>query len=143
MRGVNSWSAVKVHYENPRGVICDEGVLVVDLCPPGPLCKLDCLWLNPYLFVSLGGWWVVVMRCRRVMFMGLFNQALSDMSISGIAGVHFDVSEGGLVRAGSCLLVSVDTSDGDRFPVTTTARLLTGGSECCGWLQFMTRGRAL
>ena len=53
------------------------------------------------------------------------------------------VSGGGLVRAGSCLLVSVDTGDGDRFSVTTTAHSLTGGSECCGWLQLMTWGRGL
>ena len=73
-------------------------------------------------------------------FLGLFNRALSDMGILGIAGVHFDVSGGGLVPAGSHLLVSVDTGDGDRFPVTTTTCSLTGDSECCGWLQFMTRG---
>ena len=48
---VNSRSAVIVHYENPRVVICDEGVLAVDLCTTGPLYKLDCPWLNPYLFV--------------------------------------------------------------------------------------------
>ena len=42
MLGVNSRQAVKVHYENPRCVICDKGVLAVDLCPTGPLCKLDC-----------------------------------------------------------------------------------------------------
>ena len=46
MWGVNSRSAMKV------------GVLAVDLCSPGPLCKLDCPWLNPYLFVSLGEWFV-------------------------------------------------------------------------------------
>ena len=62
------------------------------------------------------------------------------MGILGIAGVHFDVSGGGLVRADSHLLVSVDASDGDRLPVTTTTRSLTGGSDCCGWLQFMMRG---
>ena len=48
MWGVNSRSAVKVHYEPSRGIICGEGVLAV-VCPPGPLRKLDCPWLNPYL----------------------------------------------------------------------------------------------
>ena len=33
MCGVNSRSAVKVHYEHHSGVICDKGVLAVDLCP--------------------------------------------------------------------------------------------------------------
>ena len=75
--------------------------------------------------------------------MGLFNLALSDMDILGIADVHFDVSGGGFVRGGSRLLVSVDIRDGDRFPVTMIACSLTGGSECCGWLQFMMRGRGL
>ena len=28
----------------------------------------------------------------------------------------------------------------DRFPVTMATRSLTGGSGCCGWLQFVTRG---
>ena len=72
--------------------------------------------------------------------LGLFNQALSDMGILGIADVHFDVSGGGLVRACSRLLMSVITGDGERFPVKTTTCSLTGSSECCGWLQFMTRG---
>ena len=29
---------------------------MVVLCPPGMMCKLDCPWLSPYLFVCLGGW---------------------------------------------------------------------------------------
>ena len=33
----------------------DEWVFASDLCPPGLMCKLDCPWLNMYLFVSLGG----------------------------------------------------------------------------------------
>ena len=37
----------------------DEGVFASDLCPPGFMCKLDCPWLNMYLFVSLGGWLVI------------------------------------------------------------------------------------
>ena len=90
--------------------------------------------------------------CRRFAFPpGLFGQALSplalsDMGILVVAGVHFDVSGqalssgGDSVRAGSRLLVSVDASGRDRFPVTTAARSLTGGSKCCGWLQFVTRG---
>ena len=76
--------------------------------------------------------------------LGLFNRALSDMGILGIACVHLDVSGGtGLVRAGSCLLVSVDTGEGVRFPLTMTAHSLTGGSKGCGWQQFMTWGRGL
>ena len=82
---------------------------------------------------------------------GLFDRALSqpalsDMGILVVACVHFDVSGQALspggdpVRAGSRLLVSVDTGDGDRFPMTTTAHSLTGGSECRGWLQFVMRG---
>ena len=31
----------------------------VDLCSPGMICKLDCLWLSPYLFVSLGEWLII------------------------------------------------------------------------------------
>ena len=46
------------HSSNPSGVICDEGVLAVDLCTTGPLCKLDCPWLNPYFFLTFGGWFV-------------------------------------------------------------------------------------
>ena len=72
--------------------------------------------------------------------LGLFDRGLSDVGILGVAGVHFDVSGGGLVWTGSRLLVSVDTGNGDQFPRTTTKRSLTGGSECCGWLQFLTRG---
>ena len=72
--------------------------------------------------------------------LGMFDRGLSDVGILGVAGVNFDVSGGGLVWATSRLLVSVDTGNGDQFPMTTTARSLTGGSKCCGWLQFMTRG---
>ena len=69
----------------------------------------------------------------------LSQPALSDMGILVVAGVHFDVSRkalspgGDSVWAGSRLLLSVDTGDGDWFPVTTNARSLTGGFECCGW----------
>ena len=83
--------------------------------------------------------------------LGLFDQALShpalsDMGILFVAGVRFDVfgqalsPKGHSVRAGSRLMMSVDTGYGDRFPVTTAARSLTGGSRFCGWLQFVTRG---
>ena len=44
------------------------------------------------------------------------------------------------MRAGQHLLVSGDTSDGDRLPVTMTACLLAGGFVCCGWLKFVMRG---
>ena len=37
-------------------VLCDVGVIAIALCPPGMMCKLDCLWLSPFLFVSLGEW---------------------------------------------------------------------------------------
>ena len=40
-------------------------------------------------------------------------------------------------------MVSVDIDDGDRFPVTTVARSLTGGSGHCGWLLFVKRGWGL
>ena len=138
------------------------------------MCKLTCPWLNPYLFVSFGGWfvtsrkWPVFADLRKYdwepegthltddvssccVSPGIFDRALSqpalsDMGILVVAGVRFDVSgqalspKGDSVPAGSRLMVSVDTSVGDRFPVTTAARSLTGGSECCGWLQFVMRG---
>ena len=37
-------------------------------------------------------------------------------------------------------MMSDDTRDGDWFPLTTAARSRGGGSGCCGWLQFMSRG---
>ena len=42
--------------------------------------------------------------------------------------------------AGSRLMVSVDTDNGDRLPVTTVAHSLTGGTWRCGWLLFVTLG---
>ena len=59
---------------------------------------------------------------------------------------HFYVSGpvlypgGDSVRAEPSLLVSGDTSDGDRLPVIMAACPLTGRCVCCGWLQFVTRG---
>ena len=44
--------------EPSHSIIFDEGVFAFDLCPPGLMCKLDCPWLNPHLFVSLGKWLV-------------------------------------------------------------------------------------
>ena len=32
------------------------GASTSNLCLPGMMCRLDCPWLSPYLFVSLGGW---------------------------------------------------------------------------------------
>ena len=84
--------------------------------------------------------------------LGLFDQALSQpallyMGILVVAGVRFDVSGQALypkgVWAGSCLMVSVDTYDGDLLPVTTVACLLIGGSGRCGWLLFVTWGQGL
>ena len=77
--------------------------------------------------------------------LGLFDRAvshpaLSYMGILFVAGVRFDVpgqtisSRGDSIRAGSHLMVSVDTGDGDRFLLTTAARSLAGDSRCCGWL---------
>ena len=43
----------------------------------------------------------------------------------------------------SCLMMSDDTGDGDWFPVATTACSQTGGSGCCDWLCFVTRGAVL
>ena len=79
---------------------------------------------------------------------GLFDQALSqpallDPGILVATGVHFDVFRPGIgdsVRAGLLLWKSVGTGDGDRLPVTTATRTLTGGSRCCDWLQFMMQG---
>ena len=83
--------------------------------------------------------------------LGLFERALSHpalsyMGILVVAGVRFDVSgqtlssRGDSVWAGSCLMVSVDTGDGDWFHLTMATRSVVGDSRCCGWLQFVTRG---
>ena len=53
---VNPRSESKVCCEPSHIIIFDEGVFAFDLCPPGMMCKLDCPWLSPYLFVSLGKW---------------------------------------------------------------------------------------
>ena len=37
-------------------VMFGAGATTSNLCPPGMMCKLDCPWLSPYLFVCLGGW---------------------------------------------------------------------------------------
>ena len=37
-------------------VMFGAGATSSNLCPPGMMCKLDCLWLSLYLFVCLGGW---------------------------------------------------------------------------------------
>ena len=47
-----------MHYKPSHSVIFGEGVFVFYLCPPGLMCKLNCPWLNLYLFVSFGGWFV-------------------------------------------------------------------------------------
>ena len=79
----------------------------------------------------------------------LSQTALSDLGILVVAGVHFNVSGqvlypgGDSVRAGLRVLVSVVTGDGDRLPMTMAAHPLTGGSGCCGWLQFVMRERGL
>ena len=76
----------------------------------------------------------------------LSQPVLSDLGILVPAGVHFDLSGpvlypgGDSVRAGPHLLVSGDTSNGDRLPVTMAACPLTGGFVCCDWLQFVTLG---
>ena len=51
-------SESKVCCEPSHSIIFDEGVFTFDLCPPGMMCKLDCPWVSPYLFVSLGKWFV-------------------------------------------------------------------------------------
>ena len=51
-------SELKVYYESSHSIIFDEGVSAFDLCPPGLMYKLDSPWLDPYFFVSLGGWLV-------------------------------------------------------------------------------------
>ena len=50
MWGVNSRS--EVHYEPSRSVIFGKGVFAVDLCCLGLMCRLDCPWLNPYLWMA-------------------------------------------------------------------------------------------
>ena len=37
-------------------VMFKAGAYISNLCPPVMMCKLDCLWLSLYLFVSIGGW---------------------------------------------------------------------------------------
>ena len=37
-------------------VMFGAGATTSNVCPPGMMCKLDCPWLRPYLFVCLGGW---------------------------------------------------------------------------------------
>ena len=55
---VNPRSESRVCCEPSHGDMFDEGVFAFDLCPPGMMCKLDCPWVSPYLFVSLGKWFV-------------------------------------------------------------------------------------
>ena len=72
--------------------------------------------------------------------LGLFDRGLLGVGILRVAGVHFDVSGDGLLLTSSRLLTPVMLFS---FLLHSTLRSLTGGSECCGWLQFMTRGRGL
>ena len=58
MGRVNPRSESKVCCKPSHSIIFDEGVFTFDLCPPGMMCKLDCPWVSPYLFVSLGRWFV-------------------------------------------------------------------------------------
>ena len=48
-------SELKVCCRPSRSIIF-EGVFAFDLCHPGMMCKLECPWLSPYLFVSIGEW---------------------------------------------------------------------------------------
>ena len=86
--------------------------------------------VNRFRLLCMDGGDDVSSLCQVCVSPGLFDQALSqpvlsDMGILVVAGVHFDVSGqalspgGDSVRAGSRLLVSVDTGDGDQFPLTT------------------------
>ena len=43
-------------------LLCDEWVIAIALWPLGMMCKLDCPWLSPFLFVSLGGWFTALCR---------------------------------------------------------------------------------
>ena len=81
-------------------------------------------------------------------FPRLFDRALSkpvlsDTGILVAADVHSDVSGpvlypgGDSVRAGPHLLVSGDTSDGDRLPMTMAVCPLTGGFVCCRGLWLL------
>ena len=48
-----------MYYKLSHSVLSDEVVFAFGVCPPGVMCKLDCPWLNPFLFVSLSGWFVI------------------------------------------------------------------------------------
>ena len=52
-------SELTMWYGPSNRILCDVEVIAVALCPPGMLCKLDCSWLSPFLFLSLGGWFAV------------------------------------------------------------------------------------
>ena len=55
MSPVNPRPGLTMCDELSSRVLCDVEVIAVALCPPGMMCKLDCPWLNPFLFASLGG----------------------------------------------------------------------------------------
>ena len=52
---LNPRSELTTWDEFSNRLLCDVWVIAVTLCPPGIICKLDCPWLSPFLFVSLGG----------------------------------------------------------------------------------------
>ena len=53
---VNPRSELTTWDELSNMFVCDVGVITVALCPLGMMCKLDCPWLSPFVFVSLCGW---------------------------------------------------------------------------------------
>ena len=125
-------------------------VLCRDFAPkmdPNLIYRLSDLVNCFELLCGIGGYDVLSMCVPPGLFdRGLLQPALSDMGTLVVAGVRFDVSGAVLLRrgdsvcAGSHLMMSYDTGDGDWFPVATASRSRTSGSRCCGWLQFVTQG---
>ena len=56
MPPVNPLSELMICGELCHRVLCDVEGVACALRPPGMMCGLDCPWLSPFLFVSLGGW---------------------------------------------------------------------------------------
>ena len=76
----------------------------------------------------------------------LLQPSLSDSGVLDIARVRFDVSgmnwlcDGDSVWYSPGSKMSDATGDRDWFPLSPISRSRGGGSECCGWLQFVTWG---
>ena len=53
---VNPRSELATWDELSNRFLCDVGVIAVALCPLEMMCKFDCPWLSPFMFVYLGRW---------------------------------------------------------------------------------------